>query len=102
MMSIADLELDANDKDGRSFVLRIRIGTPYQLDQETWACPLVLDPLFPENRYIMGADSLQSLCLALRMANTLLSGFLMDGGNLQMDGEAFPMDAYFSPAPSVS
>jgi hypothetical protein len=64
------------------FEIDLRIGFPYQITESEWACPIGLSPLYDHLRDQHGIDSWQVLMLAQRLAKTLLSGFVEDGGRL--------------------
>lgn len=96
---LATVELFGESKDRGRFPIRVQIGRPYLsgTDPDTWACPVVIDPLYTHLRDIVGADSFQALCLASHTAISLLSGFVQSGGQLTHDdGTAFSLDAYGS------
>lgn len=100
MDALATFECTAVAKDGRSFPLKVSIGRPYQSgkDPETWACPVLIDPLHTHLRDIAGGDSFQALCLASRMAVELLDGFVQSGGKLvDDDGGSVSLDSYIPP-----
>jgi len=94
---IALANLFGQDKDGRRFPIKVEIGSPYQSadDPETWRCPVNIDPLYSHLRDIAGADGFQALCLASRLAISLLRGYVEDGGRLlHDDGTEFSLDSY--------
>lgn len=98
MSFIANLAIDAKAPGGDPFVINIEIGAPYRHARyEAWACDLSLAPLHEDLRPAVAQDSLQALCLALRLAGSLLEGFVQRGGVLSMEGERFPLEAYFDP-----
>jgi len=99
MPGIAHLSIDAIRSDGEEFGLHIAFGAPF-VSEHGWACTVTLHPLFAPFD-IFGADSLQALTLALRTTRSLLEDFTDKGGRLTIDGEAFPLDAWFGP-PSFS
>jgi hypothetical protein len=76
--------------------ITVEIGTPYECESPgEWACPVKVEPLYPLLRDIHGIDSLQALCLAIRLAETLLTGFRDDGGTLTYEnGEKFSFEPY--------
>ena len=84
---IAQAELVGESKDGGRFSIRVRIGRPYvrAKDPEMWACPVSLEPLHERLPDIAGEDSFQALCLANRLAASLLEGFVDSGGRLLND-----------------
>ena len=95
---IATLECTAIEKDGRRFPLKLSIGRPYQSGKghsSNWACSVRIDPLYTNLKDIVGLDSFQALCLALRLAVELLDGFVQRGGQLlDDDGSSIPLDSY--------
>ncbi len=98
---LATVELFGESKDRGRFPIRVQIGRPYLSDTEpdTWACAVVIDPLYTHLRDIAGGDSFQALCLASRTAISLLSGFVQSGGQLTHDdGTVFSLNAYGSNA----
>lgn len=97
MTSIANITITAVGAEGQVFPLDIAVGVPFVSERHrTWACALTLHPLWPEPAEIAGEDSLQALCLALRVARSMLDSFCEDGGQLLFDdGAPFPLDTYF-------
>jgi hypothetical protein len=82
--------------DGERIVIRLRIGTPYAVEdhEDEWRCSVSLAPLYERLRDATGSTSLQSLCLALSLAIDLLNGFCEDGGKLVYeDGARYPLEA---------
>ncbi len=69
---------------------------PYQCadSPEEWSCPVSVRPLHDQLSDQHGGDSLQALCLAIRLALDLLKDFRAKGGVLLIDGEDFPIEAY--------
>lgn len=89
---IAQTELLGESKDRGRFSIRVQIGRPYlrAKDPEMWACAVSLEPLHGQLADIAGEDSFQALCLANRLAASLLEGFVQSGGRLlNDDGTAF-------------
>lgn len=78
--------------DGTEQVIEVRIGEPYQRDAQSWACPACLDGV--DGRYpdIVGANSLQSLTLALRLVASRLGHLLADGEQLVYPDDRHPWD----------
>lgn len=94
MSFIANLAIDAKAPGGDPFVINIEIGAPYRHARyEAWGCDVSLAPLYEDLMPAVGQDSLQALCLA----GSLLEGFVQRGGVLSMEGERFPLEAYFDP-----
>ena len=96
MSMMASLSLDALSSEGEQLTVRVEVGAPYFSDRwDTWACPITIDPIYERLADAVGEDSFQSLCLAIRLAHSLLRDFVDKGGTLLMDGEPFPFEAYF-------
>ncbi len=67
--------------------VRLRVGKPYFVADGEWACPIELNGFEPRHPDIRGADSMQSLCLAISLVRARLEDFLAKGGKvLHMDG----------------
>jgi hypothetical protein len=79
-------------KDGSEQIIEAKIGEPYQRDAQSWACPASLDGV--DGRYpdIVGANSLQSLSLALRLVARRLGHLLEDGEQLVYPDDRHPWD----------
>jgi hypothetical protein len=94
---IANITIRAVGADGETFPLDIAVGVPFVSERHgTWACPLTLHPLWSKPNEVAGEDSLQALCLALRVARSMLDSFCEDGGQLLFnDGTPFPLGTYF-------
>jgi hypothetical protein len=74
----------------------LRVDEPRQHGNGTWSCVLSLRGLYDNLAAINGEDSLQALCLALRLAERLLREFVAAGGRLELEtGDPFPIDAIF-------
>jgi hypothetical protein len=94
---IASAEMIGIRPTGEKISISLRIGRPYLSGSspETWACPVALEPLYRKLADITGTDSFHALCLASRLALTLLAGFKEDGGKLLFDdGTEVPVEAY--------
>ena len=96
---IASVEINAIARDGERFVVSLKIGMPYRRDEDIWSCPISLAPLYARLADQSGADAFQALCLASRLAVTLLEHFRDEGGQLiYPDGTQFALDAYLGGA----
>lgn len=92
---IASTKLIAQRPGEAEFDLEIKIGAPYQIAPDEWACPLAFDPWDDEIRDVHGSSSFQALCLASSLALELLRGFKEKGGVLFIaPGLDFPLEAY--------
>ena len=97
MDAIAQLRLTGVRGPGEHFPVVVEIGRPYLSGQnpESWSCPISVEPLYSELADQMGIDSLHALLLACRLAFTLLSGFISEGGRLVYpDGTDFDVTSY--------
>jgi len=100
--AIAITELVGESKERGRFSIRVQIGRPYlrAKDPDMWACPVSVEPLYKRLADIAGEDSFQALCLANRLAASLLEGFVQSGGRLlNNDGTAFSLDVLGFGAP---
>ena len=72
------------------------VGVPFKADR-CWHCPVVLHGLHEILPAMVGEDSLQSLCLALKLIQARLKNLLDDGDRLIFPGsdDDFPIHAYF-------
>ncbi len=94
---IASLNLVEVAPEGTRTPIHIEVGRPHPDGRGAWACPILVDGLDSKPRSIYGEDSLQALCLGLRLVRTHLKGVLERGSRLvQSDDDIeFPLDAYF-------
>jgi len=70
------------DAKGTERPVSATVGKPYQLGENQWACPHVLEGAFEQRPDITGTDSLQALSLALYGLYHDLLQLLDDGGRL--------------------
>lgn len=92
---VASEKLWAQRPDEDPFEIEIRIGLPYKVGPDEWACPVALEPLYPKLRDAHAGSSFQALCLASALALNLLDGFKAKGGRLfYASGDGFPLEAY--------
>jgi hypothetical protein len=84
---IASRSFVAITRHGDRFDVQLKIGKPYRVSDEEWACPLALDGLHNPMVDIRGVDSLQSLLLAIRMTRSFLKHFIESGGSLHWPDE---------------
>jgi Domain of unknown function (DUF6968) len=94
---IAKTSLFGQRRGEECFRITVEIGTPYRngFGPGEWACPVAVHPLFSRLQEAHGEDSLQSLCLAISLAQNLLADFREDGGSLiHANGDAFPLESY--------
>jgi hypothetical protein len=79
---IASSELLWLKADGSEVTVIARVGTPYQPDGNEHRCPVEIvgfDDRYPD---IAGENSLQALCLAVRLLATRIEDLLKEGGRL--------------------
>jgi hypothetical protein len=69
---IASEELLWLKKDGSEIPVHAQIGTPYQIDDITWACPAFLDGIDGRYADIVGSTSFQALSLAMHVVGIRL------------------------------
>lgn len=84
MEIIAEKHLEARHQNGEKRAIRIALSKPYQdTAKECWVCEVVLDGMdVGLSRPICGEDSLQALCLAIRIATAGVSIFVEQGWQL--------------------
>jgi hypothetical protein len=94
---VASLKLVEIAPSGTRTPIHIEVGQPHLDGRGAWACSIRADGLDSKSRDIYGEDSLQALCLGLRLVRTHLEGVLERGSRLvhSDDGSEFPLDAYF-------
>jgi len=82
---IAERLLDVVDAAGVELTVHFRIGQPYEITADEWACAVALEGLHDHLADQHGVDSFQALMLAQRLGRQLLNGFIEDGGRI-LDG----------------
>lgn len=80
--TIAEVKLFCIHPSGRKGTITIKVGLPYQVCTEDVACRVAIIGLYDHLADMRGVDTLQALCLALRLARTLLQDFEARGGQL--------------------
>ena len=78
--------------DGAEVMIEAKIGTPYMVNERTWACPACLEGV--DGRYpdIVGEGSFQALSLAIRLIANRLGHMLEDSAQLVYPGDRSPWD----------
>jgi hypothetical protein len=79
---VASLSLIARRPGQQDVPVTVNIGTPYQVGEDEWACPVSVRPLYDILRDQHGVDSFQAMFLAMRLALVLLKDFTEKGGIL--------------------
>ncbi len=94
---IASLKLVEISLSGTRTSIHVEVGCPRPDGHGAWACAIRVDGLDGKARDIYGEDSLQALCLGLRLVRSHLEGVLERGSRLvhSDDGSEFPLIAYF-------
>lgn len=82
---------------GERIEVVVAIGHPYPTSEGNWACPVEVDGLHGDLAEIHGIDSLQALCLAIRLVGERLAAFVADGGRIlhSSTGESVALESYF-------
>ena len=95
--NIAERKVFSISPDGEKNFLRIAIGQPYQIDDVSWACPVIVDGLHKNLKDAVGIDSWQALSLALALVRQLLGYYVEDGAELywKEGGEKISLDDLF-------
>jgi hypothetical protein len=100
MQPIAELRLSGVRHDGQVVLIAAAVGQPYQ-GKGRWCCPVSLTGIDDRSVDVGGEDSMQALCLGLRLVGLRLADFVTKGGRLFNEGEPhepdseFPLEAYF-------
>ena len=68
--------------DGQTLSVTLRIGTPYEISPEEWACPVAMEGMQDRLRDVHGIDAWQALQLVQSLQAQLLGYFVEDGGKL--------------------
>lgn len=95
--SVANVELVELTAEGVRLPIRIEIGKPCPDGRGAWDCPVLVGGIDGKLRHAYGEDSLQALCLGLRLVHRLLECGLKQGSRLidPLEGTDFRLDAYF-------
>lgn len=78
----ASRTISAVSPDGRHFLIALRLGIPYEISPDEWACPVAVEGLQKQLHDIHGTDAWQALQLAQNLQAQLLGYFIEDGGEL--------------------
>lgn len=87
--SVAFIWLDARNTEVQ---VKGVVGKPYQVGEDQWACPYVLDGAFEQGPDVLGVDSIQALSLALYGLYHDLIRLLDEGGRLLHPRTREPFD----------
>ena len=76
--------------------IQVQLAAPRAVGDDEWTCAVSVAGAFDEISPVSGADSLQALGLAWRLAGMLLASLETKGRHLEFEtGEAVPLAAYF-------
>jgi Domain of unknown function (DUF6968) len=89
---IANVSFIWIDAEGAQLPVQAVVGKPYQVGEDRWACPYVLEGAFEQGPDIVGVDSIQALSLALYGLYHDLIRLLSDGGRLLHPRTREPFD----------
>jgi hypothetical protein len=78
--------------DGKQTPVTLRIGIPYELSPEEWACPLAMEGFQERFHDIHGVDAWQALQLVQNLQAQLLGYFIQDGGTILCHEPPEPID----------
>jgi hypothetical protein len=70
------------DPTGSERLISMRIGRPYKISDDEWACPAATDGLVGRHPDVHGGDALQALCLGISLVRSVVEDFLEKGGRL--------------------
>ncbi len=95
---IATRTLTAFHASRGAFEISVRIGRPYQITPDEWACSVELNGLQANPLDTHGIDSFQAMMLAQNAARTFLAAFVEDGGRLSgsVEGKGVDLQALFT------
>ncbi len=58
------------------------VGTPYQVSDAEWACPVEIRGFEPRYADARGGNSMQALCLAIFLLRSRVESFVAKGGQV--------------------
>jgi hypothetical protein len=97
---VAETRFRGQRPGGVEVTIELRVHEPVQTRASEWTCLVELNGLDAEGAPIVGGDAVQSLCLALGFAASMLRDFVAGGGTLRFDDDdatEVPLEAYFGP-----
>lgn len=93
--SIASMSLFAQELDSNPILITVKVGKPYQIFDEEWACALAIEPWHQEFNAAHGINSFQALSLATSLIINQLYEFKASRGKLFLDHHhEFPIEAF--------
>jgi uncharacterized protein DUF6968 len=84
--------------NGERLPVTVAVGHPYPTIEGDWACPVAMTGLHGRLTDVHGTDSLQALCLGIKLVGNLLASFVAEGGRIldPKTGEGVELDTYFN------
>ena len=79
---IATRSLLAVRPDGQELAITLRIGVPYEITPEEWACPVAMEGFRERLPDVHGIDAWQTIQLVQNLQAQLLGYFIEEGGRL--------------------
>ena len=79
---LASRTILAIGSEGQKSEVTLRIGTPYEISPEEWACPVAMDGLQERLHDVHGIDAWQAIQLVQSLQAQLLGYFIQEGGKL--------------------
>lgn len=101
---IAATEFAGERADGDRFPIQLRVAAPERQTTGEWTCAVELRGLHDDLAPMAGDDAVQSLCLALGLAHTLMRQFVNTGGRIRFADPAsdeVPLESYFGPFATI-
>jgi hypothetical protein len=92
MTVIATTKCDGVSGKGERVAFELSLESPHQIDDVSWGCAVTAQGLIGKPHTAVGADSWQSLTLAIGLIEQLLTYFVEDGGKLFFKDSASPME----------
>ena len=89
---LASRSIIAVKPDGQAMNVTLRIGLPYEVSPEEWACPMAMEGFQERFPDIHGIDAWQSVQLVQSLQAKLLGHFVRSGGRLFWDEPPEPIE----------
>lgn len=95
---IASRQLLGINASGEEIEIKLGLGTPYQVNDVAWACPVEALGLQTNLPDIQGIDAFQAIMLAIGLLHSILKDFCSKGGKLLWpeDHSEIPLNELFS------
>jgi len=92
------VELICVRPNGERVPVTVAVGHPYPTIEGDWACPAEIAGLHGRLTDVHGIDSLQVLCLAIKLVGSLLASFVSEGGRIcdAKTGKDVELETYFN------